>query len=330
MQTILQRCKQEEQDNKMSKQAITFFDDIIKALAIEAETSKYANIAPEVLQEFYSVTTTQQPTAPQPQQQYSQPQPVQNLPQQPTPLPVQQATAQPYQESIQSNPTNIQPPQNNLQDLDNLQEEQTPIVKGMSAADITAISKMDLQTIQRSLKTCDRCPLHLSRKNPVTGAGNPHADLMFIGETPGKDEDEQGIPFVGEAGQLLTKMINAMQFTRSDVYITNIVKCRPPKNRNPEEPEAEACMEFLKQQIRIIAPKVIVTLGAVPLLYLMKQKGITRARGHWLDYQGIKVMPTFHPAYLLRNPSAKKDVWSDLQQVMQLFGKTSTPITKRT
>ena len=304
----------------MSNKAITFFDDIIKALSIEAESAKYANISPEVLQEFYSVTTTQQPTV---QQTQANIQPTQYQPQ-------QQPAVQPRSESLQQNNNSEQPHPAQQKDSNNPQLTQPPIVKGMSAADITAISKMDLPTIQRSLKTCDRCPLHLSRKNPVTGAGNPNADLMFIGEAPGRDEDEQGIPFVGEAGQLLTKMINAMQFTRSDVYITNIVKCRPPKNRNPEQPEAEACMEFLKQQIRIISPKVIVTLGAVPLLYLMNQKGITRARGHWLDYQGIKVMPTFHPAYLLRNPGAKKDVWSDLQQVMQLFGKSNTPITKRT
>ena len=313
----------------MSKEALTFFDDIIKALSIETETAKYANIRPEVLQEFYSVTgAPQQPTPVQTAQQPLQQPPIQTTaPLSPTPA-VQPAIKN-QQSNIQMPTQQVSPAADQLQ-LENIHSVEPPPVKGMSQADIAAISQMDLDKIQRSLRTCDRCPLHLSRKNPVAGAGNPNADLMFIGEGPGRDEDEQGIPFVGEAGQLLTKMINAMQFTRSDVYITNIVKCRPPKNRNPEPLEAEACMEFLKQQIRLIAPKVIVTLGAVPLLYLTNKKGITRARGQWLDYQGIKVMPTFHPAFLLRNPAAKKDVWQDLQQVMQVFGKSPAPITKRT
>ena len=144
---------------------------------------------------------------------------------------------------------------------------------------------------------------------------------MFIGEGPGADEDAQGIPFVGRAGELLTKMIKAMTFDRSEVYIANIVKCRPPENRNPSDEEAEVCIPFLKRQIELVNPKVIVLLGAVPLKYLMGKTGISRMRGTWMEYKGIQVMPTYHPAYLLRNPGAKKDVWQDLQEVMSVLGR---------
>ena len=144
---------------------------------------------------------------------------------------------------------------------------------------------------------------------------------MFIGEGPGKDEDEQGVPFVGAAGQLLTRMITAMQFSRSDVYIANIVKCRPPHNRNPEPQEGATCLPYLQRQIELVAPKVIVLLGAVPLLFLLGEKGIQRLRGHWREYHGIPVMPTFHPAFLIRAPGRKGEAWSDLQQVMRRLGK---------
>ena len=146
---------------------------------------------------------------------------------------------------------------------------------------------------------------------------------MFIGEGPGADEDAQGRPFVGRAGELLTRMITAMGFDRaSEVYIANVVKCRPPGNRTPLPAEAEACIGFLKRQIRLVSPKVIVTLGATPLFHLFQLKGITKLRGNWLDWEGIKVMPTYHPAYLLRDPNKKFDVWRDLQLVMREFGKT--------
>jgi len=192
------------------------------------------------------------------------------------------------------------------------------------------IAALDLDALREAAKTCRQCPLSAGRRNVVFGAGAPDADLMFIGEGPGREEDEQGVPFVGAAGALLTKMINAMRFQRSEVYIANIVKCRPPGNRNPEDGEADACLPFLRRQIELIAPKAIVLLGAVPLKHLMGKTGITRLHGNWMDYQGIKVIPTFHPAYLLRNPAAKKDAWSDLQKVMTLFGKTpSAPAPRR-
>lgn len=184
-----------------------------------------------------------------------------------------------------------------------------------------AIATMNLEELNSSAQNCQKCPLCTNRKNVVFGEGSPTADLMFIGEAPGDDEDQQGRPFVGQAGELMTKMIAAMQFTREEVYITNIVKCRPPKNRNPLPEEADICLQYLQRQIELIQPKAIVVLGAVPLKYLLNKVGITRLRGQWDSYKGIKVMPTFHPAYLVRNPAAKGATWSDLQQVMKLFGK---------
>ncbi len=188
-----------------------------------------------------------------------------------------------------------------------------------SAAPPEGISAFE--QIKAEVANCTKCPLHEGRTNTVFGDGDPNADLMFIGEGPGKDEDRQGLPFVGRAGQLLTRMINAMQFQRKEVYIANIVKCRPPNNRNPEPDEAEICMPYLRRQIECIKPKVIVLLGAVPLKYLFNKTGITRIHGQWLELNGIATMPSLHPAYLLRNPPAKKDAWDDLQKVMKIFGK---------
>lgn len=168
---------------------------------------------------------------------------------------------------------------------------------------------------------CTSCRLAGARTNVVFGVGNPNADLMFIGEAPGRDEDERGEPFVGRAGQLLTDIIKAMKLTRDDVYIANVIKCRPPENRNPEPDELEACRPFIRRQVELIKPKVIVTLGRFGLQSLTeKSYGITAVRGQWLEYNGIKLMPTYHPAYLLRNPAAKKDVWADMKKVMGELG----------
>ena len=169
---------------------------------------------------------------------------------------------------------------------------------------------------------CRRCALAATRTNVVFGEGDPHAKLMFIGEGPGADEDRLGRPFVGKAGQLLDKMIAAMQFKREEVYIANVVKCRPPGNRVPTPDEAACCIGYLKRQIKFIRPQVIVLLGATAVSFLMdRREGITRLRGNWLEYEGIPVMPTFHPAYLLRQASAKKEAWHDLKMVMAKFGK---------
>jgi len=184
---------------------------------------------------------------------------------------------------------------------------------------------LDFDQLVEKVRNCRRCRLAPTRTQVVFSDGNPKAELMFIGEGPGADEDAQGIPFVGKAGQLLTKMINAMGFQRSEVYIANIVKCRPPGNRIPEKDEAKECLPYLIRQIELVRPKVLVLLGAVPLKYLFDVTGIVKARGTWLEFRGIKTMPTFHPAFLLREPNQKKFVWEDLQQVMKVFGKTYTP-----
>jgi uracil-DNA glycosylase len=168
---------------------------------------------------------------------------------------------------------------------------------------------------------CTRCKLHAGRNKIVFGDGNPKAELVFIGEGPGADEDIQGLPFVGRAGKLLTQMIEAMGLQRKDVYICNVVKCRPPQNRAPEPDEVEACSPYLIRQIDVINPKVLVCLGAVAAKTLLNTtRGITQFRGQWLEWRGRKLMATYHPAYLLRNPPAKSEVWKDLQKVMAELG----------
>jgi uracil-DNA glycosylase family 4 len=178
-----------------------------------------------------------------------------------------------------------------------------------------------LESLGAVASACVRCRLAQSRTQVVFGTGSPTADLMFIGEAPGRDEDLQGEPFVGRAGQLLTDIIKAMRLTRDDVYIANVIKCRPPENRNPEPDELDACRPYIRRQVELIQPKVIVTLGRFALQSLLeKSYSITSIRGQWLEYHGVKVMPTLHPAYLLRTPAAKKDVWSDMKQVMGELG----------
>lgn len=168
---------------------------------------------------------------------------------------------------------------------------------------------------------CTQCRLAGTRTNVVFGVGNPNADLMFIGEAPGRDEDLQAEPFVGRAGQLLTDIIKAMRLSRDQVYIANVIKCRPPENRNPEQDELDACRPFIRRQVELIKPKVIVTLGRFGLQSLTeKGYSISAVRGQWLEYNGIKLMPTYHPAYLLRTPAAKKDVWADMKKVMAELG----------
>ena len=168
---------------------------------------------------------------------------------------------------------------------------------------------------------CQRCKLHaLGRHQVVFGVGNPNADLMFVGEGPGADEDIQGEPFVGRAGQLLTKIIEAIGMTRQDVYIANVIKCRPPQNRNPEPDEVEKCEPFLFRQIETIKPKVIVALGKFAAQSLLKtSEPITRIRGREYTYRDAILMPTYHPAYLLRNPSSKREVWEDMKRVRAIL-----------
>ncbi len=174
---------------------------------------------------------------------------------------------------------------------------------------------------REDLGECTRCKLHKTRNKIVFGDGSPKADLVFIGEGPGADEDAQGLPFVGRAGKLLTQMIEAMGLGRGDVYICNVVKCRPPENRQPEKDEVTACSPFLFRQLDVLKPKVIVCLGSTAAQTLLQtNRGISHFRGEWLDFRGYKMLATYHPAYLLRNPGAKGEVWKDLQKVMAELG----------
>ena len=176
-----------------------------------------------------------------------------------------------------------------------------------------------LKELRAAIGDCHRCKLWPGRTHLVFGIGNPRAKVMFVGEGPGRDEDLQGEPFVGRAGQLLTDIITkGMGFKREDVYIANVIKCRPPENRNPEPDEVESCEPFLMKQIELIRPQVIVALGKFAVQTLLKSKvPITRLRGIWHDYHGMKLMPTLHPAYLLRNPGDKKLVWEDIKKVLK-------------
>ena len=184
------------------------------------------------------------------------------------------------------------------------------------ASEKPRIGKQGLQVVRDDLGDCKRCKLAPSRTNLVYGVGNPDADLVFVGEAPGADEDAQGEPFVGKAGQLLTKMIEAMGYSRSDVYICNVLKCRPPGNRNPEPDEVASCEPFLKRQLAAIRPRMIVALGKFAAQCLLRDDTpITRLRGGFRSYEGIPLMPTLHPAYLLRDPSKKKLAWDDLKAV---------------
>ncbi len=173
-----------------------------------------------------------------------------------------------------------------------------------------------LTEVRRELGECKRCKLHLTRRHIVFGEGSEKAQLVFIGEAPGEDEDRQGRPFVGKAGQLLTRIINAIGLRREEVYITNIIKCRPPHNRNPQQAEIVTCEPFLKKQLEIIQPKIICALGTFAAQTLLKTgEKISQLRGRFHVYRGIKVMPTYHPAFLLRNPHKKREVWEDMKKI---------------
>lgn len=174
-----------------------------------------------------------------------------------------------------------------------------------------------LEELQGRLDGCTRCALSQGRTNIVFGVGNPQADLVLVGEAPGREEDIKGFPFVGEAGRLLDKILFAMQLSRRDVYICNVIKCRPPSNRDPQPEEIAACEQFLKLQLAAIKPQLIIALGRFAAQTLLQTKApIGKLRGHWQEYQGIPLMPTYHPAYLLRNPGGKRDVWEDMKQVL--------------
>jgi uracil-DNA glycosylase len=197
-----------------------------------------------------------------------------------------------------------------------------PIIPAASLfEEIDRVQGDTLELVRENLGECTRCRLHKQRNKIVFGSGNPRAELVFVGEGPGHDEDLQGLPFVGRAGKLLTQMIEAMGLAREDVYICNVVKCRPPENRKPEDDEVATCSPYLYRQLEVIAPKAIVCLGGVAAQTLLKTKDpISRFRGTWFDFRNTKLLATYHPAYLLRNPNAKGEVWKDLQKVMVLLG----------
>jgi DNA polymerase len=202
-----------------------------------------------------------------------------------------------------------------------------PVVVAPSARVANALSPEQVQqrlhVLQDTVSGCTRCALHQGRTQTVFARGTGTVGLCFVGEGPGADEDAQGFPFVGKAGQLLDKMIVAMGMTRDEVYVCNIVKCRPPNNRKPEPEEMAACVPYLHEQLELLNPQVIVALGATAVQGLLgTSEGITRMRGKWKLYRGkVPVMPTFHPAYLLRQPEAKREVWADLQAVLQSMGR---------
>lgn len=279
----------------MHKQSL--LNQIIDCLEIESENYAYADVNPSVLQKFMQLKKAD-------------------------PARFAKPAVKKTPESVRTAPV-VAPVANFAKALEGVKSISPE--NALKPSERPELDKMQMDELAVKAGECSLCGLHKTRNKSVFGDGDRKAELMFIGEGPGRDEDEQGIPFVGRAGQLLTKMINAMQFTREEVYIANIVKCRPPENRNPSDEEAEKCLPYLNRQIDIIRPKVIVLLGAVPLKYLLGLTGITKIRGTWYEYRGIKIMPTLHPAYLLRNPPAKKEAWEDLQKVMKFFGKKPAP-----
>ncbi len=298
----------------MQKQPL--LKQIVECLELEAERREYAEIDPAVLGTFMKLgggapakcASTGAKTATSPARSYTVSSPTPLRPPVPVSTPAPAVASKPAIERQSEKTVAAPAPEVPMENLN--------------------VETMQFDELEKKAAVCTRCRLHKSRTNPVFGDGDPHAKLMFIGEGPGQDEDAQGIPFVGRAGQLLTKMIGAMQFERKDVYIANIVKCRPPENRAPLDDEAEQCLPYLLRQIELVKPEVIVLLGAVPLKYILGLSGITRIRGNWKEFKGIKVMPTLHPAYLLRNPDAKKDAWEDLQKVMSVFGKKHKATSK--
>ncbi len=189
--------------------------------------------------------------------------------------------------------------------------------------------EQEQDAIAKEIAACTRCPLWRTRANTVPGAGNPRPELLFVGEAPGQEEDRRGLPFVGRSGALLTKMLENLGFSRNEVFIANILKCRPPDNRTPTPQEREKCLPFLQKQIDRLRPKVIVALGATALRGLLQTEAeISRSRGVWHEYRGIPLMPTYHPSYLLRNTQARFDTWDDMLKVLKHIGRSAPPPKK--
>lgn len=271
----------------------TFYDEIVECLRLTRRNTPAVSISEEVMKEFMTDMPRRMPA--EPEMEIPSAEPV--IPPEPVVTPVKPGPA-PSPAGVSSN-------------------------HGFSAEQI---ARMNWDELSAAVAGCRACKLCSTRKNTVFGSGSREAKLLFFGEGPGADEDAQGLPFVGRAGELLTKMINAMQFSREEVYICNTIKCRPPNNRNPEPDETDACRAYAERQIELVKPEVIVILGSVALRFLFPNLygGIRSLRGKWQEYRGIKVMPTYHPAYLLRNPASKAETWKDLQEVMAHFGKNPT------
>ena len=234
-------------------------------------------------------------------------------------MPAALPTTVPGERSLPKRRTDVQPPAIAAPPM---RIEPVIVPSGPSLFEVVNRVQDDtLLKIREDMGDCTRCKLHKGRNKIVFGDGSSKAQLVFVGEGPGADEDAQGLPFVGRAGKLLTQMIEAMGLQRKDVYICNVVKCRPPENRTPEPDEVATCSPYLLRQIDVINPKVLVCLGAVAAKTLLEtNRGITQFRGQWLQWRGRKLMATYHPAYLLRNPNAKGEVWKDLQKVMTELG----------
>ena len=302
----------------MSDKNKEFYDEIIDSLRACEEESAAVYVAKDILLEFYKPVPKQRPGArvvPARQRVPGKPDTVpgavpksaeQPLPVQ-KPVPVSRQELPPETVSPAVPPVPVQP---------------AAEVKKDPLADMgKKVQEMDLPELKEAVSICTKCILCRTRTNTVFGDGNENAELMFIGEGPGADEDARGLPFVGRAGELLTKMIQAMGYDRKEVYIGNIVKCRPPGNRTPEDEEMSACLPYILRQIELVKPKAIVLLGGTALKGLFNMTGISYVRGKFMDHRGIPVMPTYHPAFLLRNPEKKADVWKDLQMVMKILGK---------
>jgi len=230
------------------------------------------------------------------------------------PKPKKSRTAETPQQGISAKVTPTAPPAP-APPKEEVRKEPSPVPESPPSSE--ALSREEaLAQLRKECEQCMRCQLAKTRTNPVFGSGSPNAELMFVGEAPGEEEDKQGEPFVGRAGQLLTKMIEAIDMKRSEVYICNILKSRPPGNRPPLPHEVAACLPFLKRQIRIIKPKIICALGATAAKTLLStDKPIGQLRGNFFDYEGTKLIPTFHPSYLLRSPWEKAKAWEDLKKV---------------
>lgn len=285
----------------MTTDQAIFYDNLVECLKHQQNRNSRTSVKPEIIEEFF--TSSRQPA--------QAPTPTRTPVQAPMPTP-KRAPSPPPNIAAETVLAPILPP--------DFSRHKAPVS--------CAVGELTLDELRVMTLNCRNCELSVKRNNVVFGDGNPGAEVMFIGEAPGADEDAQGIPFVGRAGQLLNRMITAMQLRREEIYLANIVKCRPPTNRVPFPSEANSCLPYLHRQIELINPKVIVLLGGIPLLHILKLTGIVKQRGQWGEYNGIPVMPTFHPAYILRFQNSpdertiKGQVWSDLQAVMKLLGKS--------